>query len=843
MNRNWVTLLASALCALPATAFALGLGEIDVRSSLNEPLDAHIPLEAVQDGDLDGMRVSLGTTAQFQRAGIERPFTLSALRFRVVETGADTPHLALTTAEPVVEPFLNFLVEVNWPRGRVIREYTILLDPPVYGAAISTTVRQAVATVPSAQQPVTPAPTPPAPSVVQAPQPAPAARPAPRAARGSVSAPGSSIAATGESSTYGPVGETDTLWSISERFRPDSSVSVQRMMLVILEANPEAFSIHNVNALRAGAVLRIPARSEIGSDDRAATLREVQRQYAEWDEYRQSLSSRVAASPPAAPATSAGAPMADAGSAAGATAPAPDEVSRLEVLAGGTAETGAATPAEGAAADVSALRDELQLAMEEAEATRRETDELSSRLSEAEQLISDLQRLVELKDDSIAALQSQLAQAEAEEAAPEVVAAATPPMPGAAEEPPAGGTEPPAEPPVEEPVTTATEAQEQPTEQMATTAATEPPRAEQQPEPKATPRPAPPPPAPPPSTLDMLRSSLPVDPVILGAGLGGVLVLGGGLALMRRRKRASEEAAMGEPAAIADGESMIAHYAGTDDEAIEVTEVPQDLTELPADATEMPATDSTVDVETREADSAALQGVGTIIDDTPGEQAVTEEDPLAEVNVYLAYERYEQAEELVRNAIEKHPTRPQYRTRLLEVLFAAGNVAAFQAAAHELRDAEGEGSDELQSATVMWNELAPGQDLFGPGAAAASSEGDGVFDVTADDRGAGTVDEALAGDGSGLDFDLGFESEATTPTGESTESGLDFDLGFGAQEGDEVQAGQGAGEGSGVDFDLGFEEEAADAASSVDGTGTGSGSGVDFDLGFDDQADAAAEHE
>ena len=82
--------------------------------------------------------------------------------------------------------------------------------------------------------------------------------------------------------THGPVTATDTLWSLAERFRPDETVSVQRMMLALLEANPDAFTIQNVNALKVGAVLRIPTREEIGPDANAEALAEVRRQHAEW---------------------------------------------------------------------------------------------------------------------------------------------------------------------------------------------------------------------------------------------------------------------------------------------------------------------------------------------------------------------------------------------------------------------------------------------------------------------------------------------------------------------------------------------------------------------------------
>ena len=159
--------LSLPLLLLTTSAWALGLGNIEVSSNLNEPLRARIELSALQSGDLDSKQVQLASAEQFKRAGIQRPFQLSKLRFDTVGDGADGGHIDVTTRDPVVEPFLNFLVEVTWPRGRIVREYTILLDPPVYGAAISTQAKKDLAEIqaralqePPAPEPV-PAPAPP----------------------------------------------------------------------------------------------------------------------------------------------------------------------------------------------------------------------------------------------------------------------------------------------------------------------------------------------------------------------------------------------------------------------------------------------------------------------------------------------------------------------------------------------------------------------------------------------------------------------------------------------------------------------------------------------------------
>ena len=284
MHRIARALMVSLLLLAPGVATPLGLGNVEVSSALNEPLDAGIPLSGLQTGDTDGMRVSLGSAEQFKRAGIDRPFLLSLLRFEVEAGAGGVGRIRITTREPVAEPFLNFLIEVDWPRGRVVREYTLLLDPPVYGAAISSTVREAVSTIPAA------------PPIAAAP----ASEPAAQAAESTTPQPTSTPPAAAPMTTaghYGPVTATDTLWSLAARLRPDAGVSVQRMMLALLEANPEAFTIRNVNALRAGATLRVPEAAEIGADERAAAPAAVRRPHAAWGAYRRG---RAAAAGPAA---------------------------------------------------------------------------------------------------------------------------------------------------------------------------------------------------------------------------------------------------------------------------------------------------------------------------------------------------------------------------------------------------------------------------------------------------------------------------------------------------------------------------------------------------------------
>ena len=425
-------LLVCVVCLLmlaPRFAPALGLGAIEVRSARNEPLEARIPLSRTQSGDVEGLRVALGSPAQFELAGIARLHSLELLEFTVVEEGG-RGYIRVWTDEPIVEPSLTFLVEVDWPRGRTVRGYKLRLAQAVAGTA------GASANGPPApkteREPGTGAPAngPPAPEVEREP-----------GTGASVSTPAPVLASGG--ATYGPVRASDTLWSLATRLRPDDSVSVQRMMLALLEANPEAFAIRNVNALNAGAILRIPARDEIRPDGPEAAIAEVKRQHEAWARHRESGRAAPVPSAPA-PVPSAPAPVPSAPAPAPSSRKTePQPSGRIEVVSPETAMNAAGREER---ADIQTLRNELALAIEEADVGRRENEELKLRLAEVEDHVRELSRLVALKSEEIAALQVELramAEMEPEPAAPETEPGLAPPevKPEPAPASPEGGGE------------------------------------------------------------------------------------------------------------------------------------------------------------------------------------------------------------------------------------------------------------------------------------------------------------------------------------------------------------------------------------------------------------------
>ena len=400
--RKSIGCVACLLMFASRTVPALELGAIEARSALYEPLDARIALHDVRTGDIEGMRVTLGSRSQFEAAGVPRPFHLTLIEFAAVGEG-EGGYIHLRTYDPIIEPSLTFLIDVDWPGGHAIRGYDLDLAPAARGVTSAVATRR-------------PQPERGSDAIAATPDP-PAAGGAADAAATTPPSPAAVESRPAAAATYGPVRRNETLWPLASRLRPDDSVSVHHMMLALLEANPEAFYIRNINALSAGVTLRIPARDEIGPGDRAAAVAEVKRQNLAWQEYREGRrrASTTARAEPAAtrapaPALAVPAPEPAPTPAASAPEPAPSSSGagtppggRLEVLPPGPSPDAAALDG---GADVRTLRNELAIAMEEVDAKRLENDEIKSRLIETENHIKELYRLIELKDEEIAALKA-----------------------------------------------------------------------------------------------------------------------------------------------------------------------------------------------------------------------------------------------------------------------------------------------------------------------------------------------------------------------------------------------------------------------------------------------------
>lgn len=493
--RKLVLAIAAASALSSGMAHALGVGEVKLKSVLNQPLDAEIALLEV--GDLASSEVisKLASPEEFNKAGVDRQYFLTDLKFTPVLKPNGQSVIRVTSSKPVREPYLNFLVEVVWPSGRLLREYTLLLDPPLYAP------QSAAAAVPSLPV-AAPAPAP----VSRAPATAPSSRPAP-AARPATSG-------TGIQGKEYRTHTNDTLWRIAERV--GSGGSIHQTMLAIQELNPDAFIDGNINRLKSGQVLRLPDAQQVQKRTRGEALAQFNEQNAAWRGER-------------AQARSGGNGVrqldATRRSEAGA---APAEVENKDTLKLVAGEPGKS--AAGDSAGDRALSEKLAITEESLDTTRRENAELKSRMDDLQSQLDKLQRLIQLKDAQLAKLQADLGSPQAGE--PAVAEAAAPssetPQPEAAE-----GSEPVAEAVAEAPVA--------PLESAGQPAEAAPPAAASEEAPAAAPAPAvvdePAEPAEP-SLLDELMD----NQMLLWAAGGSALLVLLILLMILSRRRAQQEA-------------------------------------------------------------------------------------------------------------------------------------------------------------------------------------------------------------------------------------------------------------------------------------------------------------
>ena len=329
----------------PAWVFALNLGDISLKSGPGEPLEAEIPLSGVSAEEQDSLSVGLADVAGFRWAGIEWSPALNRLQFELKRGADGADYIRIHSDEAVRNPVLHFLLKVAWSRGRLFREYTLELDTPPHVSGDT---------------------------------------PADSAATAVEGDWEDARAAVRESRRYEVV-RNDTLWEIARELRPDSSVSIQQMMLALLRTNPDAFINDNINWLKAGADLWMPSDFEMQALSAADAFAEVLVQNNVWREAR-------------------GLPAVDTGWLAGTGTIAVDGGLRLvPVTEGDLEEDGIpAVEPDGASGERA-----LALANEQVEELAQENIELEDKLTEAETIIEDLRRLVELKDDELAALQGQ----------------------------------------------------------------------------------------------------------------------------------------------------------------------------------------------------------------------------------------------------------------------------------------------------------------------------------------------------------------------------------------------------------------------------------------------------
>ncbi len=747
MVRKLAAALLGVGVLVPGLVQALGLGGIKLNSALSEPLDAEIELVQVRELTSDEIKPNLASNADFDAHNVEKFHFLTEMKFDVVVNQTGRSFIKVTSRKPMKEPFINFLVEVHWPEGRLLREYTMLLDPPVYRAQVAPNIRRSVVAAPKTQPRPVAASTPrPAPSSMGG---APASSaPSPRSAPTS-SAPAS--AAPAADGTYGPTGPSDNLWAIAEQMRPSNRVNVHQTMLAIQQLNPQAFLNGNINLLKRGQVLRGPSEEDAAAISSQEAIRMVAEQNRAWREKTTT------------PQTAQAAPVDTTGKGAG-TVPSrvENEDGKLTLVAPAKTESVSAETGQGGEAATSGgvLRDKLALAEETTDKFKLENEDLKLKLADLQDQTATTSQVLKLKDDQIAALQAKMAELQAQleqvkqgsgtapastapavtpvesavdtatTAPTEVAPAATPATPDA----PVAEKEPPmaVEPPPETP----------PADVDYNYDATKTPPAEKTPEVESVgggvvsdiqkpqlvtpeaPKPVETPVAEPSLAQEILNNWF----YLLGiAGLGAVGLAG--YSLSRRKKETTGEF----------DDAMVKDFA------------------LPKQ-TPAPLEDVTEPTVVPSAIAAAIPE--TKKDETVAQTA----DVVGEADIYIAYGRFNQAVELLEKALAKEPQRDDVRLKLLEVAVESKNPELFDqhaAVISQRGDANSVSKVDALRARLP-SVMAPAATMVG---SATSPE---VSDE---------LDESLQD----LDFDTGsldFSKPAQTPVSTEPVGGLDFNLDF-----------------------------------------------------------------
>jgi pilus assembly protein FimV len=634
------------------SAYAAGLGRLNVQSALGQPLRAELEVTSVSRDEAGSLAVRMASQSAFRQANLEFNPALAALRFDLERRGETSFVVRITSLQPISEPYLDLLVELTWATGRVLREYTVLLDPPALRATPEVVAPVATPAAPPpiaaapapapAQAPVEAAPPPavqePAASIQAAPA-APAPAPAPMAAP----------AAPAETYT---VKRGDTLGKIALQNKP-AEVSLDQMLVAMFRANPNAFVGKNMNRLLAGRTLAIPTVEDAQTITAADARREVIAQSADFAQYRSRLAQAATTTAAAAPATSAvqGRVTTKVEDQA-APAKTGDQLQIAKADASGTAAA-AATKAQ-----------------DEAVARQRALKEQEERAAELKKANEQLKKALELQSKAGAQAQKQ---AEAKVAEP-----AKAPAPVAAVEPPAPVAEPTkAAPPAVEPAKAEAPAAETP---KAEPPKVEPPKAEAPKPAPAKAAPAPAPEQPSPGILDGLFS----DSTTL-YGLGGLIallaaLLGFNIYRRRRVEKGDEFRATGE------GLRANSLFGATGGQSV---------------------------------DTGATSTFNSSFIPAASQLDSNEVDPVAEADVYIAYGREEQAEDILKEALRQQPDRHAVRVKLLEIYSRRGDKASFNAVADELRSRTGAMGEEWERAAKLGRALDPSNPNYAGAAGAA----------------------------------------------------------------------------------------------------------------------------
>jgi pilus assembly protein FimV len=744
------SLAGAATLLSPVPAWSLGLGDLHLKSSLDAPLSADIDLVDTNAEDLSSLKATLAPREMFMRLGADYPSFLGTVTLTPEKAADGHTILHVTSSGVADEPFATLLVQVDWPRGHLVREYTVLLDPPVFnsktpvnanvaapsvgGGAHSGSIQRGAAAVAAAGSV--------AGNTVAAPPPAGATDSAQSASANTAAqrAAGAAAAAGNVPGTY-TVQRGDTLSSIAgQEYGSGDRRMRERELVAIYRANPQAFE-HNMNVLLAGRVLKLPGDAEVAAISPGEASTEVRDQYQAWRSGH-------------------GGGEASAASAAGPGGGqlrlvAPQEGSQAaDQQAQGAGSGGGAAAGTGAGGSAA----------------------LQQRVQQLQTQLAQTQRLLQLSNAQLAQMQARLAQqngAHPGTAATAAAGAAAPATPAQSAATPTPAPATAVSSPAPSPTAVAAPAAKTAAASAGKSAAHKPAAAHKAAGAQSGG-----------SVLDLLTQYWYVA--------AGVIVILIALLVMRALRARREDAF----------DQSLGRLSTPDLEPV-ATSRPRNET-VPVRTMTAVHEEPSYSVEESGAHEQPVFEQPASLAESTGQHVVVDEgsmtgevpvaldqgDPLAEADFHMAYGLYDQAAELVQNAITREPQRRDLKLKLLEVFFVWGNKDRFLQSAHELAATRAEApAGEWEKIVIMGRQIAPEDTLFadGRGLAGAASGG---------------VDLNLEGGQNRVDFDLLGEPSIAAA---GHDGGVDLDLGSAlgqGRPGDADATGEANNLGDGVDFVL-----------------------------------------
>ncbi|HEX3141294.1 MAG TPA: FimV/HubP family polar landmark protein, partial [Rhizobacter sp.] len=716
----------AAMCLLASNAWALGLGRLNVQSSLGETLRAEIDITSITPEEASNLNVRVAPPESYRSAGVDYNSVLPGTQVVLQKRANGNSFLVVTSDRAVQEPFVDVILEISWSTGRLVREYTLLFDPPATRMAGAAPASPDATTSPI----ITPAPAEPsatAPRKPAAPKPATVApsdaTTTAEARKPRAKAPAAAPAEVGADEYK--VRDGDSLSRIASRTqRP--GVSLDQMLASLYQANPDAFINANINRLKSGVVLGVPSAEAAKAMTPADARQLIQAQSVDFGTYRERMATAVpAAKTDGTDRQASGKVQSSVDDRKATAAPAPDKLT----LSKGTAGTKASAP-------------EDRLSKE------REKKDASARVAELSKNVDELKKL-----SSASGAASGKPAATSTTAAPAVppviVPPLTPPKPPVVASPPAPAPAPApvvvAPPPPPTPAPAPVAVASAPVEVAAASAT-----APAAPEPASAPAVAvAPPPRPAAASAPAVAptveapgpfaSLLEDNPLVLAAGAALIALLAG-FGIYRFTKRAKKDS--GETSFLESRLQPDSFFGASGGQRI----------------------------DTRDA-SGASSSMSYSLSQL---DAIGDVDPVAEADVYLAYGRDLQAEEILKEAMRASPERLAIRTKLLEVYAKRRDTKGFELLATQLYGLTGGQGDDWDKAQEIGLQIDPDNTLYQPGGKPAAGEGDGR--PAAELLGASTMPQSV------LPSPSEFGASGSSASGFDTTSGggvdLDLDLGL-----------------------------------------------------------------